>query len=148
MSGLRYVVGDEQEDRARDQGAFETVYRHLMGQGARSCVEHPRGISIPAYYGRHGRRCAVGCLIPIEEYDPIFETMNLEEVARRCPSLHRVDLNLLYALRVCHDELTPRRWKKRLATIAGVCGVIVSETLERVPLRERETESHEYDGRG
>lgn len=147
MGGLRQIGGTAEEERFYDQETFEDVYLHLMDQGARSCVETPRNLLVPAYYGLYGRRCAVGCLIPSDEYREEFEGMRLEHVYRQCPSLYYVDLNLLYALRTCHDALTPARWKKRLATIAEHYHLQVPPDLEAVPLREPGiTGPIEYDG--
>lgn len=136
MGGMRQIHGTEEEEGAWDQETFEWVYRHLMHQGARSCMLTPRDVLVPAYYGRFGRRCAVGCLIPMQEYDPSFEILRLEQVYGQCTSLHRVNLNLLYALRVCHDDLTPLRWKKRLSTIAQDFGLSVPPSLEQLSLRD------------
>lgn len=147
MGGLRQLGGTEEDERAWDQETFERVYQHLMKQGARSCLETPRDVLVPAYYGRYGRRCAVGCLIPIGEYQEDFEAMRLEQVYTRCPSLHRWNLNLLYALRVCHDDLTPPRWKKRLATIAQDFGLRLTADLVQLPLRDLSAGSVECDGR-
>lgn len=147
MGGLRQIGGTEEEERAWDQETFERVYRHLMYQGARSCVVTPRDVLIPAYYGRFGRRCAVGCLLSMQEYDASFETLRLEQVYGQCSSLHRMNLNLLYALRVCHDDLTPPRWKKRLATIAQDFGLSVPPSLEQMSLRDPSAGFTECDGK-
>lgn len=136
MGGLRHISGTEQEEQAWDQEAFARVYRHLMRQGERSCRKTPRDLLIPAYYGRDGRRCPVGCLIPPEEYHESLEELRLEQIQTSCPSLHPMDLNLLWALRACHDELTPPRWKKRLSLIAGEFRLLVTPELDRMRLNE------------
>ena len=117
-----------------DQEVFERVYRHLMKQGYRSFVQTPRGQEWPLYYGEGGARCAVGCLIPVHEYDRKFESLRLEQVQGRCPSLWGLNLNLLFALRSCHDDLFAGRWKKRLATIAEQFHLIVSDELKALRL--------------
>lgn len=50
------------------QATFETVARHLLLQGKVSTGAH--GCS---YSGGGGLKCALGCLIPDAQYDPVFE---------------------------------------------------------------------------
>lgn len=120
----------------RDQEMFERVYHHLMTQGGRSCVQHPRGILIPAYYGDHGRQCPVGLFIPPEAYDPAFEAMSLWQLIPRCSALQGVNVSLLSALQTCHDTLSPPRWKKRLQILAHEYKLVVPPDLEALPLNE------------
>lgn len=119
-----------------DQELFERVYRHLMGQGVRSAVLHPRGLLIPAYYGDHGRQCPVGLLIPPEQYDPSFEAMSPEQLIARCSALQELNHSLLFALQTCHDTLTPPRWKKRLQIVADEYRLRVTPELEALRLNE------------
>lgn len=119
-----------------DQALFERIYRHLMGQGVRSSVLHPRGVFIPAYYGDHGRQCPVGLLIPPEQYDLSFEAMSLEQLIPRCSALQGLNISLLIALRTCHDTLTPPRWKKRLQLLADEYRLRVTPELEALRLNE------------
>jgi len=120
----------------QDQEMFEQAYRHLMTQGGRSCVRHPRGLLIPAYYGDHGRQCPVGLLIPPEQYDPSFEAMSLEQLIPRCSALQELNHSLLFALQTCHDTLTPPRWKKRLQILADAYKLVVTPELEALRLNE------------
>lgn len=119
-----------------DQALFEMVYRHLMTQGVRSTVSHPRGLLIPAYYGDHGRQCPVGLFIPPEEYTPAFEQMSLWQLIPRCSALQELNSALLSALQTCHDTLSPPRWNKRLQILAGEYKLQVTTELEALRLNE------------
>lgn len=59
------------------QTIFNTVVLHLFRQGQRSLGP----TNWPAYYGRAGRRCAAGILIPAERYDPKMEGKSYDWVA-------------------------------------------------------------------
>ena len=120
----------------RDQEMFELVYRHLMTQGRRSCVPHPRGLLMPAYYGDHGRLCPVGLFIPPEEYTLAFEGMSLWQLTARCSALQGLNSTLLSALQICHDTLSPARWKKRLQILADEFKLTVTPELEALRLNE------------
>ena len=123
-----------------DQEMFEMGYRHLMTQGRRSCVPHPRGFLIPAYYGDHGRQCPVGLFIPPEQYNPAFEGMTIEQIIPRCSALQELNISLLLALRTCHDTLSPPRWKKRLQILADEYKLTVTPELEALRLNEEPQE--------
>jgi hypothetical protein len=56
-----------------DQEIFDTVAKHLLAQGERAITEN----GACAYRGVEGRKCAIGCLIPDEVYDPNMECTSL-----------------------------------------------------------------------
>ena len=51
------------------QEVFDKVVRHLLKQGERAISDNGRC----AYNDSHGRKCAVGCLITDEAYNPDIE---------------------------------------------------------------------------
>ena len=53
------------------QDIFDTVVRHLRAQKQRALEKH--GMDMCAYRAPDGLKCAIGCLIPDELYDPLFE---------------------------------------------------------------------------
>ena len=83
-----------------DREAFYTVWEHLQNQEGRSYSD--RGGCL--YRDDHGRKCAVGILIPDSEYNPEFEGMPTDVVLRTCPSLQNLDRDLLIALQAVHDR--------------------------------------------
>lgn len=52
---------------------LEQVATHLAKQQAASTAHNPRGSSYCAYRGENGTMCAIGCLIPDDQYDPAME---------------------------------------------------------------------------
>ena len=51
-----------------DQDVFDRVATHLLTQKRRSTNQ-----SIPLYRDDRGNKCAIGCLIDDEHYNPILE---------------------------------------------------------------------------
>lgn len=58
------------------QQIFNTVVAHLRKQGCKS--SSPDGVC--AYRMPDGRTCAIGCLIPVEEYLPTYEGHGLAKM--------------------------------------------------------------------
>ena len=88
-----------------DQEIFDHVASHLFTQGERAMS----GIGC-AYRGQNGTKCAVGCLIPDENYHPRMEKLPVgyREVYSRLP--FQVDdqtLALLRRLQTVHDARFP-----------------------------------------
>ena len=56
------------------QVTYNRIVNHLRRQGAKAeCRELTTGVLACLYRTPDGRRCAVGCLIPDNRYDPAFE---------------------------------------------------------------------------
>lgn len=62
------------------QGIFDKVAQHLNDQGVQAAVPNEYGVMECRYRGPNGTMCAVGCLIPDEEYDPDFEGLGARDV--------------------------------------------------------------------
>ncbi len=87
------------------QEIFDKVILHLRRQHVVSvCV-----FGACAYRGDEGRQCAIGCLIPDDEYDPNMEGNNVQ-LLTNCPTLVALLLQgedwgmLLDALKSLHDD--------------------------------------------
>ena len=86
-----------------NQEVFDTVVQHLAQQ-KQPAVEGNR--SSCYYRTSTGLKCPVGCLIPDEEYQEAFETLEFmtHEVISACPSLKTLSETLLIQLQNAHDE--------------------------------------------
>ena len=92
------------------QELFETISRHLFAQGERSTKKiglYDRCV----YRGNNGLKCAVGAIIPDDQYDPDFDTKNMTVSRITCdlPSaelrgLFQRNINLLSYLQSVHDN--------------------------------------------
>lgn len=59
------------------QAVFTRISNHLMEQGV-PCLSVGNEVSkICCFKNAHGLKCAVGCLVPDEKYDPIIEKGSL-----------------------------------------------------------------------
>lgn len=92
-----------------NQSAFELVVRHLASQEKPSWSEDDYTC---AYRGDDGGKCAVGALIPDDEWEAFAKrradyfpnSFHVMEVAPHIPSLGDLDLRLLKALQDAHDR--------------------------------------------
>ena len=108
------------------QEVFTTVVTHLRNQNAKS-TERESGEALCAYRGLHGRKCAVGCLIPDEEYSAKLEKIGpfglvnkfgkagLGPVSFKLFSEHGL---LLAELQRIHDNTKIENWELYFAILA------------------------------
>lgn len=92
------------------QEVFDHVVNHFRRQG-RPAI-HPLWAPDSDAYARcvyrtaDGNKCAVGCLIPDEKYDPSFEGQSVyEPKVLAATGLAREFLPLLSSLQTAHDDL-------------------------------------------
>jgi hypothetical protein len=109
-----------------NQEAFDRVVRHLLKQGRKAADSD----GVCRYRGPDGTSCAVGCLIPDEEYSPLMEGKAVDSASMRQrmpPSL--VDLNerLLLSLQRVHDQKSPGNWLGELERVAEQFGLTMPE---------------------
>jgi len=107
------------------QEIFDTVARHLLTQNERSLSWDERCLY---FSGEGGLKCAIGVLIPEEEYNPNIEmeTSGIRELLQStlCPPSLRVfkdvpgATRLLIGLQSVHDGHNPEEWPKRLRELA------------------------------
>jgi hypothetical protein len=126
------------------QEVFDKVATHLLAQGKRSLLfldhEPETGGKIRrevcAYRGADGTKCAVGCLIPDEKYDPLIEGTSIRVMFSMVGSFKRKSLllsqalagflehqDLLNALQHVHDDSTPEYWDIYLRQVAQRFGL-------------------------
>ena len=104
------------------QEIFDKVAVHLVAQNERSW-----DYNTCLYRGPNGLKCAVGCLIPDNEYTPEMETKSAQFVL---PMLSDKTLSnsfeleeMLSNLQRLHDGWTPEHWPQKLRDIAKEYGL-------------------------
>lgn len=117
------------------QEIFDTVARHLFEQGTQAYNDN---IEQCRYRGPGGTKCAVGCLIPDEAYDPEMEGWSVDYVVvahggnaddpnPSFPAWLGDNLGLLSGLQDVHD--LKESWdsedtlRSALATVAQRCNL-------------------------
>ena len=88
------------------QEIFDTVVKHLAKQKTKSVLPRPHGNDMQCVYrGEGGMKCAVGCLIPDELYDPDMEGDTVDQLAdlNKLPEDLVEHVSLLYNLQFAHD---------------------------------------------
>lgn len=109
------------------QQIYDTVKGHLLKQKDISFMKVEGLVTQTcAYRGEDGKKCAVGCLIPDELYDPKMETKGVFALFEFWPSvMERIGLSkkehidLLETLQMIHDVRDPAVWEEILAETAG-----------------------------
>ena len=97
-----------------EQEAYERMRAWLGREGA-SKSENSAGLCV--YRKGDGNKCAVGALIPDEEYDEDFERQEIEDVVNACPSLDGLDVVFLRYAQGAHDNVT---WQEANFSAAAV----------------------------
>lgn len=92
------------------QEIFEHVATHLLKQKHKAISG-----AVCAYRGKGGYSCAIGCLIPNEEYSPKMEGGGVTELMIRFYHAINNELelnkqNLLIRMQNIHDNWTPSEW--------------------------------------
>jgi len=116
------------------QELYDTIATHLLMQNARSedpdtavVSSDPYESDIPPaclYRGPNGLRCAVGCVIPDEEYNRglegcgIADLLRLKRFSFELRHEFKRHLTLLNDLQNMHDVADIERWPERLQHIA------------------------------
>lgn len=82
------------------QKTFDTVMAHLRAQGGPAIQNHKC-----AYRGKAGTRCAIGALIPDENYNESLEGKSVfrREICAAIPGADTSDLAFLVGLQQIHD---------------------------------------------
>ena len=126
------------------QEIFDEVATHLLTQNAKS-VRHLPGLLIEcAYRGLNGMKCAIGCLIPDEQYHPGLEnkTPITKEVHAALgfaySPTYSVLGNRLLTLQKIHDKHEPSEWLAELEAFAQTHG-LSSAALDPFRPKEKET---------
>lgn len=91
------------------QEIFDTVVTHLYTQGKQAAD----GKNRCQYRTDAGLKCAVGCLIPDDQYDPAMEGATVDTLGSLLPSYLHPHMRLLIELQGVHDA--PSSWKDKVA---------------------------------
>jgi len=95
-----------------NQEAFTTVVLHLRKQGRRAHDHHNCHYRAP-----DGCKCAIGALIPDDQYTPELEGSDVRAL-RDLPALQDLNLDLLHDLQITHDLYAPNEWEDQFAFLA------------------------------
>src|SRR5688572_9122307 len=103
-----------------NQEIYDAVKAHLLAQGKRAAVSDLPGSSC-AYRGQNGTKCAVGCLIPDDEYSPEIEGLSVSSPQPEMSGLmeflgftREQREGILSNLQVIHDGRLPSEWPAAL----------------------------------
>ena len=111
------------------QETFDKVVNHLRKQGAKAEGEIYGTSRQCIYWDRNtGRKCAAGCLIPEDKYDPKFETKSVKyEEIRNIIEDEGHDLYLVRCLQWIHDDRDILDWEVSFMALANSLGLEYSE---------------------
>ena len=113
------------------QEVFNIVANHLLDQNKRS----DRGpVDECLYRGPNGLMCAVGVLIPDEQYHPDMEGCDAVSVLNGYPDLEVFlgnSTGLLHELQQCHDSGLVTDWINILARIGDDFELTLPERLTK-----------------
>lgn len=114
------------------QEIFDKVAKHLLGQMQKSQLNigiDGESVTICAYRGRDGLKCAIGVLIPDEKYDPIMEDAAIPLGAIGVDPFDVDTIYMLENLQSVHDTCQPEEWKDRLMAVGKAFGL----SLQAIP---------------
>lgn len=100
--------------------AFDKAKAHLLAQNAKAEIPNPRPdygpSTVCAYRTSDGKKCAIGALIPNEEYKPEFESKSVVAIINEWdpPCLQGLKMDFLESLQSVHDFWGPNYWETRL----------------------------------
>ena len=102
-----------------NQEAFDKAVTHLFTQRA-----YAQSIDGECQYKTEsGLQCAVGCLIPDNEYQSWFEGREASTIAHNVPTLSGVSTDLLRTLQIIHDSRELGEWFEGLERLASRFGL-------------------------
>jgi hypothetical protein len=124
-----------------NQETFDTVVAHLRRQGSKAQARDPTsGLITCLYRAPDGKRCAAGCLIPDNQYEPALELSavgGISENNKYCSNEVTLlieelghDIELVGALQSMHDNSEVADWETKLEQLATDFG------LRYIPLSE------------
>lgn len=108
------------------QDIFDTVVKHLFAQG-KQALDHDGDC---VYRSPTGLKCAVGCLIPDDKYDPELESRTIRTLLNRgvLPLEYSPHRMLLGALQGVHDD--PDNWESRTLLKEHLVDVAIQHNLK------------------
>jgi hypothetical protein len=137
------------------QEIFTKVATHLFTQNAKA-EENGRC----QYLTADGKKCAIGCLIPADKYNAVFEGTTPMEKSRvynaECAMLRQIleevgvndeDMSFLRILQRQHDFWAPSEWRERLTKIAAEFGLTMPEVAQVRTFDAAKSEVYQLLGR-
>lgn len=119
------------------QEIFDTVARHLFTQGKRATdFEQSYNRTVCRYRTSDGLKCAAGCLIPDDKYDPKMEgwAINGEKVRTYLPQFVIDNIWLVVDLQRAHDEAADDRFIPNVTT--ALKSIAIKHNLSSNVLKE------------
>lgn len=108
------------------QEIFDRVVNHLLTQNKRA-VDYTLGYPKCMYRTNEGLKCAVGCLIPDDAYDPRMEGYGIRQLYTFGAFLiiqgFADHILFLEELQSVHDGYPPTEWKDLLEEVAKRYGL-------------------------
>jgi hypothetical protein len=102
--------------QATAQEIFDQVATHLLTQNCKSLTYSKwKKAHLPKYRGDNNTKCAIGCIISDDEYDPVMESCLVSDLLE---NIHNVPFELLAELQRTHDSWEPEEWKGELVKVA------------------------------
>jgi len=112
-----------------EQELFDIVYKHLMSQNAKSMMARAAGPGfICAYRGNDGLMCAIGVLIPDEDYRADMERFSAQNLLVKGACLNHLASHhrLIDKLQGIHDNYPVKDWDRGLRETAVAFGLVCS----------------------
>lgn len=121
-----------------NQEAFDKAAAHLLRQNEWS---NNNGDLPCMYRSPSGLKCAVGALIPDDNYGAYMEGASVRMLRQddAIPFLAYVDIELLASLQRVHDQNVPQHWPKLLREVASnheLSSAIVDKTLAELEAQQ------------
>lgn len=112
---------------------FNKVAMHLLVQNEQAYT----GTDTCRYHLSFGLKCAIGCLIPAEQYDPRIEGLDVATLAKdwkqvfpaKIQEIIADNLPLFNELQGLHDSQEPPVWPRALLRLAVMFDVEPSKAL-------------------
>lgn len=110
------------------QEIFDYIVSHLRAQNSR-CINVITNNCL--YRAGNGKKCAVGCLITNEEYQPEMEMKTFHLLINSYSHLtianfDPISKSLLKDMQVIHDDYLPGSWEKKFRDMAERFNLIFS----------------------
>ncbi len=110
------------------QQAFTKIVTHLRAQNRQSKDDLYR---LCLYKAPNSDSCAVGCMIPDDQYSPNMEGKSLRVLMETFPDLFNEwpenTINLMSSMQTVHDVCEPDDWEERFGVVATAHKLVVPE---------------------
>jgi len=103
------------------QELYDQIVHHLRVQGCKSQMSNG---DLCMYRNPEGLSCAIGCLIPPEEYDPKMEDKGIDGLidsfllSKELYDEFNNSYELLYRMQRIHDSIPVEKWETNFRMVA------------------------------